>query len=61
MQRKIKISCWKRDCSSLATPVIPPGRKKTTDRDVCFQCEKGHRFHTDATLTRSSPCDCRHE
>lgn len=57
----IKISCWRRDCASLATPVSEGKKKKGVNREVCFRCEKGHQFHTDATMTRSSPCDCRSE
>jgi len=57
-QRKIKISCWRRDCSALATPVNQGNKKRGVNREICFQCEKGHKFHTDATMTRSSPCDC---
>jgi hypothetical protein len=58
--RKMKISCWRRDCSSLATPVHQ-GKKKGVNRDICFQCENGHKFHTDATMTRTSHCDCHNE
>jgi hypothetical protein len=57
-QRPHKISCAYPDCKELATAREPMIQRENGTREIHFECTKGHAFHTEASLTRTLPCDC---
>lgn len=55
MLKKETMYCRMQDCNGKATPTNQIGK----DKIIHFDCEQGHKFHTDILKEQVKPCNCK--
>jgi hypothetical protein len=55
MLEKESMYCRIEGCNGKAAPGNQIGKDKT----IHFDCEHGHKFHTDVLRVKEKPCNCR--
>lgn len=55
IEKQASSDCHKEHCSGKATPRDLRGIYNM----IHFDCDKGHKYHTDHSKTYVMPCDCK--